>query len=264
MSLTQISEADGKTAFYPVWRITTLTDFTEYLQDSDPSEFAIFRGQSGDWPLLPSIARYFSAMLVLKAEADLFAGFKRQAIIYLPAPPNNPWDWLSIAQHHRVPTRLLDWTRNPLAALWFAVATAPKKDEDGVVWAFRPETGDIIRDPNEADSPFKGGRTKVFEPRYVTARIKFQDGVFTVHKYIEPSKHFVPLESNKQQRSKLEKVMVPYRRFSRLRRDLDRCGVHAAALFPDLDGIASRLHNQYAAIYSGAGPRALPTPGGAA
>ena len=239
-------------------QVTKLSDFLQYLErHSGDIPFTIYRGQREDWPLLPKLARRdLLGGTPDEVERKMFADFMRAAPLLVTAPPDNDWDWLAIAQHHCLSTRLLDWTKNPLCALWFAVRE-PVGDASkyGVVWAFLPEDQDIVRDikrtPSRFDRSIAGGsplavpRTMVFEPRYVTARIKAQEGLFTVHRFSESDGRFVPLEKNKTYHHRLEKVIIPASSFATLRWQLLSCGVHSGSLFPDLDGLASRLEMEY-------------------
>src|SRR6185437_6953213 len=94
-----------------------------------------FRGQSDwGWGLCPKVYRkpYKGA-----DEDEIRLEFQSQAIQLLSGRvPSSKWDWYFLMQHHRVPTRLLDWTENSLIALFFAVQE--EGDADAAVWALDP------------------------------------------------------------------------------------------------------------------------------
>jgi hypothetical protein len=141
-------------------------------------------------------------------------------------------------------TRLLDWTLNPIAALWFAVERPAQARQPGVVWIFESKPSDYVRSDRtggDNSSPFTGRRTRIFRPRHITRRIIAQSGWFTVHKYLPEKKRFIALDENRLYRNNLTKVVVPASAFAQIRRELDRWGFNAAALYADIDALCRHL-----------------------
>lgn len=221
--------------------IKTLSEYVNYIETQCLGEYILFRGQREDWDLLPKISRITpkKGISVIESETRMMDDFKRLAKPYLIRMPLNEWEWLGLAQHHGMATRLLDWSTNPLAALWFTVKDPPTEGS-GVVWIFDAPEEDILMAKNLSKiNPFEGLRTKVFQPELSSVRIQSQNGWFTVHKYMADKRKFIPFQNNAKYKKYLQKIIVPAEHFYKLRFQLDRMGVNRLSLFPDLDGAAN-------------------------
>lgn len=226
--------------------IDTFSDFINFIEEDCADRFALFRGQPVDKPLLPRIARVNLKNKLPVTELNIIKNFKLLSSPYLKAEPTNEWEWLAIAQHHGLVTRLLDWTESPLVALWFVVNKPPEKDSkgkecSGVVWVFKPQPKHHVTLEDEQSSPYIIRGTKVYQPKHVTPRITAQSGWFTVHKYLENADKFIRMESMKVYKRYLTKIIIPPERFANLRRSLDRCNINASTVFPDIDGLCKLI-----------------------
>lgn len=131
----------------------------------------IFRGQRRDLPLLPKLARLELRGEIKNIENLIIDEFRRTSMPLSEFQPKDDWDILSLAQHHGLPTRLLDWTYSALAALWFTVKDPPYKNgkisENGVVWVLIPDVEDFRTDI-EQYGPLSNKITKIFRPKVIS------------------------------------------------------------------------------------------------
>lgn len=146
-------------------------EFLEWINNHNPNTY--YRGESDKYLLMPKVGRKNYS---LSNELNMFEHFKRRAGIYCQA--KNDFEWLALAQHHGLPTRLLDWTLNPLVACYFAVIT--NKDKSGRIYYINSRNDGFV-DMETEKSPFNIRKIKFLHPPISTRRIELQKGIFSIH-----------------------------------------------------------------------------------
>lgn len=152
------------------------------------------------------------------------------------------WEALFLARHHGLPVRLLDWTFNPLVALFNAVEPYDHRDRDGAVWLLRrkrstPSDIDVLKD----EDPLQISGVRFVHPTHVSPRLVVQGGSFTIHSH--PWKDLADFDSDQADVDvlRLKKLTVPAAAKKQLVNELLRLGISTRTLFPDLDGISRGL-----------------------
>lgn len=217
-------------------------DFIEFVDRHQQSNW-IFRGvaDAAEHALVPKVGRD-GDVYDETTERVIFANFKRRARQFVDTSGLNQWDLMALAQHHGLPTRLLDWTTNPLVAAYFAVSNLPTDKVARVYAARAPRLIDVDRivDPFDCTDVF------AFTPAAVAPRIVAQRGLFTIHP--TPTD---PWDRGLNSKSKpappptstVFDIEVRHRTF--FERKLFQLALDASAIKADLDGVCETLAWQF-------------------
>ncbi len=208
--------------------INTVNDYFETIKSYQKSSWWNFRGQSNaEWKLIPKAGRNIFCKYDDKA---MFEAWKRRAISMVEKEHLTDWDYLAIAQHTGLPTRLLDWSHNPLIACFFACNE--NKDNDGIVYAY---DSDNIRLKTEINSPFDITDTGLIMPTIFNQRMGNQFGYFTIHG--NPNQEF----NKKNCKGKLNKIIISKAIKEELIFRLNHYGINYLTIYPDLEGLSKHL-----------------------
>lgn len=234
--------------------VNTVEEFTSLISkklnyDSNP----VFRGHGKlSDKLVPVLFRYSAIPGECtnwdQFEQSLITRFQKQAFGLLDRRPENLVDWICLARHHGLPTRLLDWTDDPLTSLWFSVQNQNDHNVDGCVWQMASSSMLITaaNDFSGLKRSFESHPMSVFRyhPKYISPRISAQRGLFSIQKTPNNIESFIPLEDryrNGFTGIRLIQYKVPAVAKLEILHKLDRLGIDAFRAFPDLDGLCNKL-----------------------
>ena len=211
------------------FKINSFSELHKVLEKYRTDKRWCFRGQSDSaWPLQPKAGRSpYNAV----DDAMVFASWKRRAVEFTTTPPESDWEWLAIAQHHGLATRLLDWTLNPLNAAFFAARRS--KACDAIVYALR-----FKYEVRSSDDPMNyPSDTAIYFPRGIVPRITRQYGLFSIQS--NPETELSPKDDGILE---FDTIVIPGSARKGLIAELSFYGINSASLFPDLDGLSEFLN----------------------
>lgn len=247
--------------------ISSVAEFLSAIEDGAPNnnsglpelDVYVYRGvgDSASHKLIPSLFRKLEILEEFSVgggltkwgvlERGILTKFKEGARPHLSIAPRDDIEWLILARHHGLPTRVMDWSKNPLVALHFAIDS--DNCDEPAVWQAMVGRSALIGQKyslQKLDAEF--GRTDQHAFAYyqgpITGRAVAQQGVLTIHKLPDGDQPFTTVDEQAAEFSGfmyLKRILIAATAKERIRRSLLALGISNASLFPDLDGLARSI-----------------------
>lgn len=229
--------------------VSNISEFHEIFSCPYGVDETCFRGvPNSNYGLVPSLGRIPQLIddknMLISHELRIIDEFKRRVSYLLDHSPKSEWEWLFIAQHYGIPTRLLDWTSNPLVALYFAVSENPEHDfaiyqgyfgerlyqsPDG-----KMNDMELIEDVPKEINPYEINKLYAVFPSHFDKRLQNQSAFFTV--IPNPDR---ALEAN------ITKYIFPSSLKVDFKSMLKAFGITKSFLFPTIDVIAEEIREKW-------------------
>lgn len=222
----------------------------EYLVKDYTKENLVFRGhESVDYDLIPSIGRKDKQnnqfLYGEVEEKNMFYEFCRLYYPYTKHRPIRRLDMLFLAQHYELPTRLLDWSFNPLIALYFACEEDKDKKNGQVLVRSavnknkskgkEGENKIKIRIEDSDVDPFEDFKeNQIIIPDNIDIRYRNQQGVFEIFAN--------PWKENKEVVARID---IPHDAKSAIRESLSHVGIDKKFVYPTLENLAKEIGDKY-------------------
>lgn len=236
-----------------------MSDFFAMVDSLTSMAVYWFRGHADlSWPLVPSALRYRTPQQRSSA-LQLLQDFRRIAELKIPRPPARAetLEWVQVAQHYGLPTRLLDWTESATVGLYFVCWSQP--DADGMLYVLDPaalnslgpakvsrvltaqQDRELIDEYLQLDgrSARRPSRpTLAINPMWNSERLILQRGAFTLHG--------TPFQLDRGQAPSLVGIPIFREHKRALLRQLGRIGMDTLTLFPELEHACAYLRGRLA------------------
>ena len=258
-------------------QLQTWQEFKTLIADNSQLEW-IYRGQADSgWAIRSSLERSGIMTNYDEGEERMLYEFKRVSRYYLDEKeiPTTLIDWLALLQHHGTPTRLIDFTRSPYIAAFFAFEDSTDYGENVSVWIanktyfyqraiYYLEKNNF----NDFDSKYYSFRNKTFKKIFEKSRKGELDCVIPIESHLMNERYYLqqsvflapsnPYKEFNQQLDFLDEILdyslinvqIPRKERKKALRDLEKMNITHASLFPGLDGFAKSLKVKFSTLNS--------------